>query len=152
MPQLFRHTGDVCAVSNSDTGKAMAELVGMQALDAVFPCKVLQVTGRTLGMDRLGTSFLGKHILADGFLALLKAKITQQRNDLWIYIDSADPSVLGGIQIDALVRGLAEVAADGDGVLGKVHILPLQSATLAPADACVDQQTDHCPPFQRFLG
>ena len=111
----------------------------MQTLNAVFPCKVLQVTGGTLGMYRLGTAFLGKYILADGFLALLKPKLTQQRNDLRIHINGTAPSVLGGIQIDALVRGLAEVAADGDGVLCKVHILPLQSAAFSPADACVNQ-------------
>ena len=125
MPQLFRHTGDVCAVSNSDTGKTMAELVGMQALDAVFPCKVLQVTSRTLGMDRLWAAFLRKYILADSFLTLLKPKLTQQRNDLRIYINGAVSSILGRIQIDTLIRGITEIAADGDGVLCKVHILPL---------------------------
>ena len=117
----------------------LPELVRVQTLDTIFSCKVLQVTGRTLRMYWLGAAFLGKYILADSFLALLKPKLTQQRNDLRIHINGTAPSVLGGIQIDALVRGIAEVAADGDGVLCKVHIFPLQSATLAPADAGIDQ-------------
>ena len=41
MPQLFRHTGNVCAVGDGDTGKAVPELVRVQPLDTVFPCKVL---------------------------------------------------------------------------------------------------------------
>ena len=62
----------LCAVGDGDTGKAVPEFVWVQTLDAVFLCEVLQVTGRTLGMYRLGTTFLGEYILADGFLALLK--------------------------------------------------------------------------------
>ena len=77
--------------------------------------------------------------VGDGFLALLKPKLTQQRNDLWVYINGAVSSILWGIQIDTLVRGITEIAADGNGVLCKVHILPLQAAALTPADACVNQ-------------
>ena len=94
---------------------------------------------------------LRKDILADGFLALLEPKLTQQCNDLRVHINGAVSTILRGIQIDALVRGITEVAADGDGVLCKVHIFPLQSAAFAPADSGVDQQTDHCPPFQWLL-
>ena len=74
----------------------MPELVGVQILDTVFLCKVLQVSGRTLGMYRLGTSFLGEYILANGFLALLKPKLTQQRNDLRIYINGTASTILWG--------------------------------------------------------
>ena len=137
--QLFRYTGNVRAVGDGDAGKAVPKLVRVQTLDTIFPCKVLQITGRTLGMYRLGTAFLGEYILADGFLALLKPKLTQQRNDLWVYINGAVSSILWGIQIDTLVRGITEIAADGNGVLCKVHILPLQAAALTPADACVNQ-------------
>ena len=150
--QLFRYTGNVRAVGDGDAGKAVPKLVRVQTLDTIFPCKVLQITGRTLGMYRLGTAFLGEYILADGFLALLKPKLTQQCNDLRVHINGAVSTILRGIQIDALVRGITEVATDGDGVLCKVHILPLQSAAFAPADSGVDQQTDHCPPFQWLLG
>jgi len=75
--QLFRNTCNVCAVGNGDTGKAVPEFMRVQAPDTIFPCKVLQVTGRALGMDRLWAAFLGKYILADSFLALLKAKLSQ---------------------------------------------------------------------------
>ena len=66
-------------------------------------------------MDRLGAAFLGEYILADSFLALLKPKLTQQRNDLRIHINGTAPSVLGGIQKDALVRVFSEqwIAKDG---------------------------------------
>ena len=145
--KLFRYTGNVSAVGVGDGGKAVSKLMGMQILDTVSLCEVLQITSRALRMYWLGATFLGKYILADGFPALLKPKLTQQRNDLRLHINGTAPSVLGGIQIDALVRGIAEVAADGDGVLGKVHIFPLQSATFAPADSGIDQQPDHCSPF-----
>ena len=137
--QLFRYTGNVRAVGDGDAGKAVPKLVRVQTLDTIFPCKVLQITGGALGMDRLSTAFLGKYILADGFLTLLEPKLTQQCNNLWVYINGTASPILGGIQIDALVRGITEVAADGDGVLCKVHILPLQSAAFSPADACVNQ-------------
>ena len=150
--QLFRYTGNVRAVGNGDAGKAVSEFVRVQTLDTIFLCKVLQVTSRALGMYRLGAAFLGKYILTDGFLTLLKPKLTQQRNDLRIYINGAAPAVLRRVQIDTLVRGVTEVTADGDGVIYKVHILPLQSAAFSPADTGVDQQTDHCTPFQRLLG
>ena len=96
MTQLFRYTGNVRSVGDGDAGKAVPKLVGMQTLHTIFLCKVLQVTGRTLGMYRLGAAFLGKYILADGFLALLKPKLTQQRNDLWVYINGAVSSILWG--------------------------------------------------------
>ena len=137
--QLFRYTGNVRAVGDGDAGKAVPKLMRVQILDTVFLCKVLQVTGRTLRMYWFGTAFLGEYILADGFLALLKPKLTQQRNDLRVYINGTVPTVLWRVQIDTLVRSITEIAADGDSVLCKVHILPLQAAALTPADACVNQ-------------
>ena len=80
-------------------------------------------------MYRLGATFLRKDILADGFLALLKPKLTQQRNDLRIYITGAAPTVLWRVQIDALVRGIAEVATDGDGSSRELYYYLFQAGS-----------------------
>ena len=56
MTQLFRYTGNVRSVGDGDAGKAVPKLMGMQTLHTIFLCKVLQVTGRTVGMYRLGAT------------------------------------------------------------------------------------------------
>lgn len=101
-------------------------------------------------MHELWAVGLGKDIGADCMAGLILSKLTEQGNDFRIDIYRPYLATLGSVQIDTLLRGIAQISSYRNRVCLEVNVLPPQAAALTPPDAGVDEQSKQDTPFEWF--
>ena len=123
----------------------------MKARHIIFLGELLHVPGWRLRVHRLRAVLLGKDVGADGVARLLQPELLGQPDDLRVNVNRPHLAALGGVQVDAFLRRIAEVSSNRDRSSLGVDVLPLQPTALAPADTRVDQQTHQGSPLQRLV-
>lgn len=90
------------------------ELVGVEPGHIILLGELLHVPGWGLGVHRLRTVQLGKDVGADGVARLPQPELLEQFNDLRVNVDRPYFTALGGIQVNTLLRRIAEVSSNRD--------------------------------------
>ena len=75
-------------------------------------------------MHRFRAVLLGKDIRAECLRRLLQPQLVQQPDNRRVNVNRAGFAAFGRVEVDAFLWGVAEVPADGNGVRGKVNVLP----------------------------
>ena len=83
-------------------------------------------------MHGFGTVRLREYKRTDRLPRLLQPEFTEQTDGLRVDVDRPHLSAFRSIQVDTLLRGIAQVAADRYGTRAEVDVLPLKAAALAP--------------------
>ena len=94
---------------------------------------------------------LGKDVGADGLTGLFKAEFPKQCDNFRINVYCSDLSTFRCVEVDTLLRGVAQVPGYRDRVRLEVDIFLLETAALALPDAGVDEKTEQDTLFERFI-
>lgn len=88
--QLLRYRGDVGAVGDGDTCKRVAELVGVEILDAVLLGEPFEIPGRRRGVHRVSGAALCENIGRQSGCCLLQTKLFQEIHHLRPHVNGTD--------------------------------------------------------------
>lgn len=147
MAQAFTDRYHICAIGDCKACACVTELVRVKIIHTVLLPETLKVACRALRVHHIRASFFREHKLTDCLFGLVRPELMQKVQSIRADINPADLLVLGGRSVDARMRGVLCVLADGDGRFPLVDVLPLNRRGLTTPEPGVSDKVDICSPL-----
>ena len=147
MSEPFRDADHIRAAGDRDRCRAVAELVRMKVRHTVAFSELLKISCRGLWEHRFRRSILSKAPFGYARRRLLFPKLSQKLQRFVADIHNTSFSILGRVDVYALLRCVLQIAPYRDRTGLSVNIRPLEAAQLASARSGVSGKVHIGLPF-----